>query len=239
MSDQNAVTEMFDGISSSYDYLNHLLSFGIDRRWRRRASKLVAGWHPARVLDVATGTADLAIRLAKDNPDADVTGVDLSTKMLSIGQQKVDNSKLSRRIRLVTTDVAALPFDDDDFDAVTVAFGVRNFSDLEAGLREMVRVCRNGGLVAVLEFSHPSNALVKTAYRWYSRRWIPRVGRKVSKHPSAYTYLPTTVEAFLSGGAFAAKLTDAGVADVQWKTLSGGIATLYFGSVLKNNSFPQ
>ena len=239
MSKQEAVTEMFDGIASSYDVLNHRLSFGIDRRWRRKTSKVVASWHPLEILDVATGTADLAIRMAKDNPEASVKGVDLSTNMLYIGQHKIDKEKLSERICLEHADASGMPFADDSFDAVTVAFGVRNFGDLEAGLREMVRVCRNGGLVAVLEFSHPRNGLVRVPYRWYSRRWIPRVGRRVSKHPNAYSYLPSSVEAFPSGDAFAAKLEQAGVPDVQKKVFSGGIATLYYGSVLKNSFIPQ
>ena len=239
MSDQASVTEMFDGIAESYDRLNHLLSFGIDRLWRRKTSKLISRQHPSSILDVATGTADLAIQLAHDNVDAIVSGVDLSEKMLSIGKQKVNGKKLSDRIHLEVADAIALPFSDNSFDAVTVAFGVRNFSDREAGLSEMVRVCRNGGRVAVLEFSHPTKALVKTAYGWYSRRWIPRVGKSVSKHPSAYSYLPSSVEAFPSTEAFVTMLAKAGLSDIHTKTLSRGIATLYYGCAAKNDGPSQ
>ena len=236
---------MFDGISSHYDFLNHLFSFGIDRRWRRKTSKMVedsyvaASWLPFMVLDVATGTADLAIRMAKDMEYSVILGIDLSKKMLELGEQKIQKKNLTKQIHLQAASALEMPFPDNSFDAVTVAFGVRNFGDLEAGLREMVRVCRNGGLVAVLEFSHPRNGLVRVPYRWYSRRWIPRVGRRVSKHPNAYSYLPSSVEAFPSGDAFAAKLEQAGVPDVQKKVFSGGIATLYYGSVLKNSFIPQ
>ena len=239
MSDQNAVTEMFDGISESYDHLNHLLSFGTDRTWRRKTSKLVAKHHPATILDVATGTADLAIRLAKDNPQALIKGIDLSTKMLAIGQHKILQKKLAQRIHLEVADVISLPFPDNSFDAVSVAFGVRNFSDLDAGLREMVRVCRDKGLIAILEFSHPSNALVKAPYRWYSRRWIPKIGKHVSKHPSAYSYLPSSVEAFPSGEDFVAKLVQAGITDIKKTAFSGGIATLYYGYAPKNQLLSQ
>ena len=239
MSDQASVTEMFDGIAESYDRLNHLLSFGIDRLWRRKTSKLISLQHPSSILDVATGTADLAIQLAHDNADAIVTGVDLSEKMLSIGKQKVNANKLSHRIHLEKADASALPFADNNFDAVTVAFGVRNFSDREAGLREMVRVCRNGGMVAILEFSHPTKALVKTAYRWYSRQWIPRVGKSVSKHPSAYSYLPSSVEAFPSAEVFVSILVKAGLSDIRAEALSGGIATLYYGCAAKNDGPSQ
>lgn len=239
MSDQASVTEMFDGIAESYDRLNHLLSFGIDRLWRRKTSKLISLQHPTTILDVATGTADLALRLAHDNKEAFIIGVDLSEKMLTIGNQKVKNANLAHRIRLETADATALPFGDNSFDAVTVAFGVRNFSDREAGLREMVRACRNGGMVAVLEFSHPHNALVKAVYGWYSRRWIPRVGKNVSKHPSAYSYLPSSVKAFPTTEAFVNMLAKAGLCDIHTEAFSGGIATLYYGYASKTEGASQ
>ena len=238
MSDQNAVTEMFDGISSSYDHLNHLLSFGIDRVWRRKTSKWVSQHHPSTILDVATGTADLAIRLASDNPSASVTGIDLSAKMLEIGKRKVERKKLSHRVVLEMADATAMPFPDHSFDAVTVAFGVRNFADYDAGLHEMFRVCRQGGLIAILEFSHPTHAVVKVPYRWYSQRWIPTLGKRVSKHPNAYSYLPASVEAFPSE-AFEAKLNEMGLTNVQKKAFSGGIATLFYGYTPKNHLSSQ
>ena len=234
MTDSSSVTEMFDGIAESYDDLNHRLSFGIDRIWRRKTSRLVAQQHPLTILDVATGTADLAIRMAKDNPDAFVTGIDLSTEMLIIGQQKVNQERFSERIHLQTADATSMPFSDETFDAVTVAFGVRNFVDRKAGLCEMVRVCRDHGLIAVLEFSHPTNLLVKGPYRWYSRHLIPRIGRKVSHHPDAYSYLPSSVEAFPAAEAFKAMMEQSGINDIQSISFSGGIATLYYGYALKN-----
>ena len=225
---------MFNDIAPRYDYLNHRLSFGIDRIWRRKTSKLVAKFNPSTILDVATGTADLAIRLAKDNPEAIISGVDISTKMLSLGQQKIQNRKLGEQIHLEHADVVSLPFSDDSFDTVTVAFGVRNFGNLEGGLREMIRVCRENGLVAVLEFSHPTNVLVKTPYQWYSRRCIPKIGQRISGHPSAYSYLLSSVEAFPTVEAFKAMLEKVGVNDIHTCNFSGGIATLYYGFVLKN-----
>lgn len=235
MNEQQAVTEMFDDISSHYDFLNHLLSFGIDRRWRRKTSKLVAKHHPSTILDVATGTADLALRMAKDIPSAVITGVDLSEKMLENAQAKLVKKKLEQRITLKKGDAGNLPSPDNSFDTVTVAFGVRNFSDREAGLREMARVCRNNGIVAVLEFSHPTNALMKKMYRWYSRRWIPKIGRIISKHPNAYSYLPSSVEDFPSGEAFEVMLKQVGLIDIGRKVFSGGIATLYYGTVVKKD----
>ncbi len=228
------VTEMFDGISSNYDFLNHLLSFGIDRSWRRRTSKLITERHPSTILDVATGTADLAIRMAKDNPSAFLTGVDLSEKMLEIGRSKIAKKRLSHRITLEKGDALGLPFPDNSFDAVTVAFGVRNFADREGGLREMTRVCRAGGVVAVLEFSHPSSPWIAIPYRWYSKTMLPWLGRLVSKHPTAYRYLPSSVTTFPESEAFVAMMRITGIDQIMIHPLSGGIATLYQGTVVKN-----
>ena len=228
------VTEMFDGISSNYDFLNHLLSFGIDRSWRRRTSKLITERHPSTILDVATGTADLAIRMAKDNPSALLTGVDLSEKMLEIGRSKIAKKRLSHRITLEKGDALGLPFPDNSFDAVTVAFGVRNFADREGGLREMTRVCRAGGVVAVLEFSHPSSPWIAIPYRWYSKTMLPWLSRLVSKHPTAYRYLPSSVTTFPESEAFVAMMRVTGIDQIMIHPLSGGIATLYQGTVVKN-----
>lgn len=239
MSEQKAVTEMFDDISSHYDFLDHLLSFHIDKIWRRKTSRLVTRQHPKTILDVATGTADLAIRLAHDNPEAQITGIDLSEKMMEKGRTKIHKKKLSQRIHLETCDVVKMPFADGSFDTVTVAFGVRNFADREAGLREMTRVCRDGGQVAVLEFSHPKNPLIAAPYRWYSTALLPRLGRLVSKHPTAYQYLPTSVAAFPGNDAFCAMLHDTGLRQVKAKRLSGGIVTLYHGIVAKSSDKTQ
>lgn len=228
------VTEMFDGISSNYDFLNHLLSFGVDRSWRRKTSKLITERHPSTILDVATGTADLAIRMAKDNPSALLTGVDLSEKMMEIGRSKIAKKRLSHRITLEKGDALGLPFPDNSFDAVTVAFGVRNFADREGGLREMTRVCRAGGVVAVLEFSHPSSPWIAIPYRWYSKTMLPWLGRLVSKHPTAYRYLPSSVTTFPESEAFVAMMRITGIDQIMIHPLSGGIATLYQGTVVKN-----
>ena len=239
MSDQKAVTEMFDDISPRYDFLNHLLSFQIDKIWRRKTSRLVAKSQPTAILDVATGTADLAIRLAKDNPSATITGVDLSEKMLEIGRQKIARHRLDQNTTLMNADAARLPFADNSFDAVTVAFGVRNFEDLEAGLREMLRVAKDQGFIAILEFSHPQNGLVKWPYQIYSKHVLPLIGRVFSKHQTAYTYLPTSIEAFPKRETFLELLKTHGISDIAGKTFFGGIATLYYGHVQKKPNNPQ
>lgn len=235
MSDQQSVTEMFDDISPRYDFLNHLLSFRIDKTWRRKTSQWVAKHQPMDILDIATGTADLAIRMANDIPSATITGVDLSEKMLEIGKRKILQKKLDQRIHLETADAACLPFKDNRFDAVTAAFGVRNFEHFEQGLLEMSRVAKNDGVIAILEFSHPKNGL----YRFYSRHLLPLIGRVVSKHPSAYHYLPDSIEAFPDTGAFMELLKNNGLTEVGMQQFSGGIASLYYGRVQKKPVSPQ
>ena len=233
MSDQKAVTEMFDDISPRYDFLNHLLSFHIDKFWRRKTSQWVSRKQPTAILDVATGTADLAIRLAKDNPTATVTGVDLSEKMLEIGKRKISKKQLGQRICLETADAAHLPFSNDSFDAVTAAFGVRNFENLEQGLREMIRVTKTNGVMAVLEFSHPTNRFIQWSYRGYSKHILPLVGRIVSKHPSAYHYLPESIDSFPDSESFMKLLKHIGLTEVGARRFNGGIATLYHGRIQK------
>lgn len=239
MSSQQAVTEMFDDISPRYDFLNHLLSFHIDKIWRRKTSRWVAKCQPTAILDVATGTADLAIRMAKDNPTAAITGVDLSEKMLELGRQKITKKKLDQRITLLTADAMHLPFSDNSFDAVTVAFGVRNFEDLETGLKEMFRVTKDDGCIAILEFSHPQKGLVKWPYRFYSKRILPLIGRRLSKHQTAYDYLPASIEAFPKSDTFIHILKQLGLIEIKGKPFCGGIATLYFGPIQKKPAIPQ
>lgn len=239
MSDQKAVTEMFDDISSHYDFLNHLLSFQIDKIWRRKTSQIVASHQPTAILDVATGTADLAICMAKDIPVASIVGVDLSEKMLEIGRQKVKQEQLDQRIKLMNADAVDLPFEDSRFDVVTVAFGVRNFEYLEAGLQEMLRVLKNDGLIAVLEFSHPKNGVIKGPYRCYSKHILPKVGRAFSKHTEAYSYLPSSIESFPESGDFVQLLKRLGVIEVKEEAFFGGIATLYHGIIQKKPANPQ
>ena len=233
MSSQQAITEMFDDISPRYDFLNHLLSFQIDKVWRRKTSRLVAKYQPTAILDVATGTADLAIRMAKDLPTATITGVDLSKKMLAIGKQKIDKKRLGQRIMLTTADASHLPFEDNCFDAVTVAFGVRNFEDLEAGLREMLRVIKDNGLIAILEFSQPKKGIVRWPYKLYSKHILPKVGHVFSGHRTAYTYLPSSIEAFPESDAFVQTLKRLGLTQTNKRPFMGGIATLYQGCAQK------
>ena len=230
---------MFDDISPRYDFLNHLLSFHIDKIWRRKTSRWVAKSQPTAILDVATGTADLAIRMAKDNPSATITGVDLSEKMLEIGRQKIARQRLDQNITMITADAVRLPFADNSFDAVTVAFGVRNFEDLQAGLREMLRVAKDQGFIAILEFSHPQNSLVKWPYQIYSKHVLPLIGRVFSKHQTAYTYLPTSIKAFPERETFMKLLKTLGISDISGKIFFGGIATLYYGHVQKKPNNPQ
>ncbi|MBP5797462.1 MAG: bifunctional demethylmenaquinone methyltransferase/2-methoxy-6-polyprenyl-1,4-benzoquinol methylase UbiE [Bacteroidales bacterium] len=232
MTDQHTITTMFDDIAPHYDQLNHLLSLNIDKRWRKRLSQAITRQRPLSILDVATGTADQAIQLAKDHPQASITGIDLSEKMLEIGKKKVAKKKLEERIHLLTGDASALPFDDDSFDAVTVSFGVRNFSNLEQGLQEMLRVTKDHGILAILEFSQPQN-LFRIPYRCYFNHLLPRIGQTVSKNNTAYTYLPASVAAFPNPEEFTRLLEVAGLRHIKRQTLSSGIATLYTGNVEK------
>ncbi|HQW06454.1 MAG: bifunctional demethylmenaquinone methyltransferase/2-methoxy-6-polyprenyl-1,4-benzoquinol methylase UbiE [Flavobacteriales bacterium] len=224
-SKREQVEQMFDAISPKYDLLNRLFSMGIDQRWRRLVIRSVGEEPTDRLLDVATGTADLAILAAKTVNE--VIGIDISEGMLSHGRTKVKDRGLEDRITLQQADSIALPFDDARFDAVTVAFGVRNFEDLERGLSEMFRVLRPGGRLFVLEFSKPQRTPMRQLFRFYFHRVMPLIGRSVSKDSAAYTYLPQSVDAFPEGPAFKALLRAAGGREVRARGLTGGIATLY------------
>ena len=224
------VEAMFDAIAPRYDLLNRVLSFGIDQRWRRKAVALLEAEHPERILDVATGTADLAIEALRLDPKK-VIGVDISEEMLSRGREKIARMGASDRIVLQRGDAEKLPFSDRQFHAVLVAFGVRNFQDLDKGLVEIRRVLRPGGTLVVLEFSQPRVFPVKQAYAFYSRFILPRIGRTVSKNDGAYRYLPDSVAAFPHGDAFLDRLRQAGYTDVSCHPLTFGIASLYKGRV--------
>ena len=219
------VEQMFDQISPKYDLLNRVFSLGIDQAWRRKVIRLLGKEPVGRLLDVATGTGDLAI-LGATNADH-VIGVDISEGMLEYGRKKVAHRNLTERVVLQRADSAALPFADGHFDAVTVAFGVRNFEDLEKGIQEMSRVLRPAGRLFVLEFSKPLKAPMKQLFRFYFHRIMPAIGSLVSRDDRAYSYLPESVEAFPEGPAFEGMLTKAGLSDVRCLPLSGGIATLY------------
>ncbi len=223
-SKRDQVERMFDAISPKYDFLNRLFSMGTDQGWRRKVMRLVAQEPVARLLDVATGTADLALMAAKQVKE--VKGADISEGMLSYGRQKVKKAGLESRVELVRGDAADLPFPEASFDVVTVAFGVRNFEDLPRGIRGMLRVLKPGGRLFVLEFSRPSG-LIAPFYRFYFHHVMPFIGRMISKDSAAYTYLPASVDAFPEGEAFEAILQTCGGIDVRSWRLTGGIATLY------------
>ncbi len=220
------VEEMFDEISSKYDLLNHLLSINIDKSWRRKAIGLLKPFHPATILDVATGTADFAVEAARLNPDS-ITGIDLSEGMLKVGRQKIESKGLSGIIELRKADSENLPFNDETYDAATVGFGVRNFENLGKGLAEIFRVLKPGGIFIILEFSRPKNVLFRKLYFLYFKSVLPFMGRLVSKSDRAYTYLPESVLEFPDGDEFVAILRNAGFINVTYKLLTLGIATIY------------
>ena len=222
------VRAMFDDISPKYDFLNHFLSLGIDRGWRRKLVKILAERNPGAVLDVATGTGDLAIAVA-GGCKARINGIDIAEKMLEIGSRKVVAAGLDDRISFRRGDAEKIPFSDGTFDAVTVAFGVRNFEDLPQGLREMRRVMRPGGLMLVLEFSHPERFPVRQLYGFYSRFIIPAAGKLISGHSAAYRYLPESVAAFPSGKRFLDIMEETGLKNVRQIPLTMGIASIYAG----------
>lgn len=221
------IADMFDRISPKYDVLNHLLSINIDKVWRKKTAKAVARTHPKRILDLATGTADLAILLAKHNPQAHIIGMDISEKMLEIGKRKVDKKNLIHQIELRTGDAASLPFEDNTFDAVTVAFGVRNFENLDKGLSEIHRVLKPMGQVFILEFSMPDKFPIKQVYKLYFKHILPKIGEWVSKDSYAYSYLPASVEKFPNRWDFLRALSLHGLREGSIRLFGQGIAILY------------
>lgn len=220
---------MFDAIAPRYDLLNHLLSLGIDRRWRAKTVRAVCGCAPPEVLDMATGTGDLAIAIARAMPQAHVTGIDLSAGMIAIGQQKVNRKGLSDRITLTEGDGEKLPFEEERFDAVTIGFGIRNFADPQAGLREARRVLRKGGKLYILEFSTPSGKIFGPLYRFYFHRILPVAGRLVSKDREAYTYLPRSVDQFPDNLLFLQIMEECGFSRCSSQRFMRGVAYLYEG----------
>lgn len=224
-----AVESMFDSIAWRYDFLNHFLSFNFDRLWRRRAIKIISkSYQSPNILDVATGTADLAIAAMKLNPFK-ITGIDISRKMLEIGREKVEKKGFAGKIDLISGDSEKIPFDDNIFDVAMVAFGVRNISDPLKGLSEMRRVIRNGGMIMVLEFSKPSGFPFKTLYNFYFRNILPLLGRLFSKDKAAYRYLPDSVMKFPDNEEFLKLLVQAGCSDTHQIKLTGGVASIYTG----------
>ncbi len=230
-SKKEQVATMFNNISPKYDLLNRVLSLGIDIIWRKKAIKMLQEFKPQSILDVATGTADFAIESLSINPEK-VVGVDISKGMLEYGQKKLDKMGLQDRIELKLGDSEKLPFSDGQFDAVIVAFGVRNFENLEKGLSDIYRVLKKNGTLVVLEFSQPESFPFKQGYNFYFKNILPAVGKMVSKDSSAYTYLPESVQAFPYGEAFTNKLEKVGFKKTQCKSLTFGISSIYLGRKL-------
>lgn len=222
------ISRMFNRIARRYDLLNHLLSLGIDRSWRRALVRDLVKDGAKHVLDMATGTADLAI-LAARRGVAKVDGVDIATSMLDFGRIKVQKQGLEARVQLMQGQAEDIPFPDNTFDAAMVAFGVRNFEDLDKGLSEMQRVLRPDGKILVLEFSLPRNPILRFFYLIYFRHILPFLGGLISGDKSAYSYLPASVQTFPQGKDFLDRLTKAGFQNTSSRRFSGGIASLYKG----------
>lgn len=226
LSKKQQVEQMFDNISGKYDLLNRILSMGIDVSWRKKVVKSVKKEKPKSILDIATGTGDLAIAMAKAT-DAKITGFDLSAGMLEVGKVKVKDENLQDQIEMIQGDAENMPFEDNSFDVITVSFGVRNFENLEKGLNEIYRVLKPGGKFIILEFSQPESFPMKQLYGFYSRSILPRIGKKISKDQSAYTYLPDSVQAFPYGNEMKKILKKSNFVNPYDKKLTFGIASIY------------
>jgi len=227
-SKKEEVAEMFNNISKRYDFLNHFLSLGIDKIWRKKAIRKLKAVAPERILDIATGTGDFAVAALKLKPK-EVVGVDISSGMLDVGKEKMKKKGVDHIVSMQLGDSEDLPFDDNYFDALTVGFGVRNYEHLEVGLADMLRVLRPDGMAVILEFSKPKRFPVKQFFGFYSRYLIPFFGKTISKDSRAYTYLPESVAAFPEGQAFIDIMKKVGYKNVEAKLVSGGIATIYSG----------
>lgn len=225
-SKKEQVEEMFDNIAHRYDFLNHLLSLGIDKQWRKKAIRSIKAIQPQRILDIATGTGDLAFEARRQMPAVQIIGLDLSEGMLTKAREKAKERKLEN-MEFVKGDSENLHFEDTSFDAVSVAFGVRNFENLEAGLKEIYRVMKPGGRLAVLEFSKPRVFPVKQLFNFYFKNILPATGRMISKDARAYEYLPESVQAFPEGKDFIKILEKTGFKSCKDQPLTFGICSLY------------
>lgn len=222
------VAQMFDGIAQRYDFLNHFLSAGVDIYWRKKAVKLLEKAKPQLVLDMATGTADFALETMRLQP-RQIIGLDISEGMLEVGRQKIKKRGLENVIQLHLGDSENIQYPDHHFDAITAAFGVRNFENLEKGLSEMYRVLKPGGTVVILEFSKPKQFPLKQGYNFYFKHILPVFGKLISKDNAAYTYLPESVQAFPDGNDFLAIFKKIGFKETEWHSLTFGISSIYKG----------
>jgi demethylmenaquinone methyltransferase/2-methoxy-6-polyprenyl-1,4-benzoquinol methylase len=223
------VAQMFDNISGNYDGLNRVISFGIDVSWRKKVLQLVANTHPKTILDIATGTGDLAILMTKTNAEK-IIGLDISAGMLEVGRKKIENRKLSDKIEMILADSENMPFEDNTFDAITVAFGVRNFENLEKGLSEILRVLKPNGIFVILETSIPEKTPYKQCYTFYSKNILPLIGKLFSKDNVAYQYLSESASVFPYGEALNDILRKTGFISVVAQPQTFGVATIYSAS---------
>lgn len=223
------VAQMFNTISENYDGLNRVISFGIDVKWRKKVLKLVQAKNPQSILDIATGTGDLAILMSQTNAPK-ITGLDISEGMLEVGRKKVEAKKLDNRIEMILGDSENIPFPDNSFDAITVAFGVRNFENLEKGLSEILRVLKPNGIFVILETSVPTKFPYKQGYNFYTKNIMPLIGRMFSKDNSAYQYLSDSASVFPFGEALNNILRKIGFIDVKAMPQTFGVATIYSAS---------
>lgn len=224
------VKDMFNNIAKTYDKLNHRLSFDIDKLWRREAIKRLSTYMPKNILDVATGTGDFALKAAKQFHPDNVVGIDIAEKMLQIARKKAEKQKLNHIISFKYDDCLNLSFNDKQFDAVISAFGIRNFENLELGLKEMYRVLQDGGHLCILELTSPVKFPMKQLYSFYSNSFLPIYGRLVSKDKHAYNYLTATIEAFPQGETMLQIFEKIGFHEATFKRLTGGICTLYIAT---------
>ncbi|NHM05807.1 bifunctional demethylmenaquinone methyltransferase/2-methoxy-6-polyprenyl-1,4-benzoquinol methylase UbiE [Flavobacterium sp. CYK-4] len=230
LSKKEQVAQMFDNISGNYDGLNRVISFGIDMKWRQKVIQLVADQNPKTVLDIATGTGDLAILMAEKTKAEKIIGLDISAGMLEVGKQKIAHKQLSEKIEMMLADSEAMPFQDNTFDAITVAFGIRNFEHLDRGLTEILRVLKPGGIFVILETSNPTKTPFKQGYVFYTKYILPLIGKLFSKDNSAYGYLSESAAAFPFGEALNNILHKNGFIEARSEAQTFGVATIYTAS---------
>ncbi len=220
------VAKMFDAISKNYDGLNRVISLGIDIKWRKKVVEIVGKNNPKQILDIATGTGDLALMMAELNPDK-IIGLDISEGMLAVGKEKIAKVNLSKKIEMVVGDSEEMPFNDDTFDAITVSFGVRNFANLDKGIQEIARVLKPSGVLVILETSNPTKFPFKQGYKLYTNLFLPVIGKLFSKDKVAYSYLSESANSFPFGTAFNNILQKNGFTHTEDKPVTFGVATIY------------